>query len=400
MRIYLDYAAATPLLPVVREKMLPYLTEIYGNPSAIHHEGLVARQAIDHARQQVATMLGIKPTGVLFTGSGTESNNLAIIGHLEYLYKNGRSYRDMEVLTTRIEHPSLLVLVPELEARGVTVSYIPVDEQGCIDLSALPQLLSPKVVLVALAYANSEVGTIQPIKRLTRLVRAYEREYATSILVHLDAAQAPLWLPCNVAQLDVDLLALDAGKCSGPKGVGVLALRRPDILSPILFGGGQERGKRPGTENVAGIVGAGEALEQAGQGYAERAAAVALVRDQVLKSINEKLPEAIVNGGTGEERLPNNINISLPGFDTEYAVVYLDVHGIAASTKSACAGAGSGMSHVVLEMTHDVERSKSTLRLTLGPTTTLKEVLQALDCLRTYCDTMQAVQLAANSHSA
>jgi cysteine desulfurase len=390
-RIYLDYAAATPLMPSVRDKMLPFMNEYFGNPSAIHTEGQVARQAIDAARQQVATTLGIKPTGVLFTGSGTESNNLAIIGHVEYLYKNGRSYHDMEVITTRIEHPSLLVLIPELEARGVVVTFLPVGGDGMIDINTLPSLLSKKTVLVALAYANSEVGTIQPIKRLTRTVRSFERSNAVSILVHLDAAQAPLWLSCNLAQLDVDLLALDAGKCGGPKGVGILALRKPDVLSPILFGGGQERGKRPGTENVAGIVGAGEAIYQAGQNYTEYADVVGRVRDLALRAIVEKLPEAVVNGATGDNRLPNNINISLPGFDTEYAVVYLDAHGVAASTKSACAGAGSGMSHVVVEMSHDVSRAKSTVRLTLGPATKPNDVLKAVDLLRTYCDTMTVI---------
>jgi cysteine desulfurase len=389
--IYLDYAAATPLLPGVRDKMLPFMNEYFGNPSAIHKEGQIARQAIDVARQQVATTLGIKPTGVLFTGSGTESNNLAIIGHVEYLYKNGRSYHDMEVITTRIEHPSLLVLIPELETRGITVTFLPVDAEGMVNVQILPSLLSRKTVLVALAYANSEVGTIQPIKRLTRAVRSFERSNGTSIQVHLDAAQAPLWLSCNLAQLDVDLLALDAGKCGGPKGVGVLALRKPDILSPILFGGGQERGKRPGTENVAGIVGAGEAIYQAGLHYTELSDVVGRVRDLALRAIAEKLPEAVVNGATGDNRLPNNINFSLPGFDTEYAVVYLDAHGVAASTKSACAGAGSGMSHVVVEMSHDVLRAKSTVRLTLGPTTTTSDVLRAIDLVRTYCDTMKVV---------
>ena len=390
-RIYLDYAAATPLLPGVRDKMLPFMNEYFGNPSAIHREGQAARQAIDVARQQVATTLGIKPTGVLFTGSGTESNNLAIIGHVEYLYKNGRSYDDMEVITTRIEHPSLLVLIPELEARGITVTFLPVDADGVVNVPTLLSVLSRKTVLVALAYANSEVGTIQPIKRLTRIVRSFERSSGTSIQVHLDAAQAPLWLSCNLAQLDVDLVALDAGKCGGPKGVGVLALRKPDILSPILFGGGQERGKRPGTENVAGIVGTGEAIYQAGLHYIEQSDAVGRIRDLALQAIIEKLPEAVVNGAAGDNRLPNNINFSLPGFDTEYAVVYLDTHGVAASTKSACAGAGSGMSHVVVEMSHDVLRAKSTVRLTLGPTTTINDVLRAIDLLRTYCDTMKVV---------
>ena len=390
-RIYLDHAAATPLHPHVLEKMLPFLTEDYGNPSAIHTEGQVARQAIAEARQTVATLLGVKSQSILFTGSGTESNNLAILGHLEYLYQTGRSYSDMEIITTRIEHPSLLALVPVLEARGVKVNFLPVDECGVVILAALPELLNKKTALIALAYANSEVGTIQPIKRLVRQVRQYERQEGITITVHVDAAQAPLWLPCGLEQLGVDFLALDAGKCRGPKGVGILAAKRPKQLAPILFGGGQERGKRPGTENVAGIVGASEALKRAGEGYQVRAASVSKVRDEGLAWLTLRLPEAIVNGARGVDRLPNNLNISLPGFDTEYAVVFLDAHGVAASTKSACAGTGSGMSHVVVEMSHDVGRAKSTLRLTLGEETTKADIKHTLDLLVEYCAKMKTL---------
>lgn len=388
-RIYLDYAAATPLLPAVFAAMEPYLREQYGNPGAIHAEGETAKMAVKKARQDVAHVLGVQPGEIIFTGSGTESNNLAVLGHLDALHDTGRSYERMEVLTTEIEHPSLLALLPLLTKKGVRVRYVPVTETGVITRDALLSVLSPDTVLFACAYANSEIGTVQPVSRLVRTVRAYERETAQSIWIHLDAAQAPLWLPCARPRLGVDSLALDAGKCGGPKGVGILCVKDKTQLSPILYGGGQEGGLRPGTENVAGIVGAATALTVAQAEYEARAEEVSAVRDAALARLGDILPDAILNGSLGEERLANNINFSLPGFDTEYAVVWLNERGVAASTKSACAGAGSGRSQVVYVCTADDARARATIRLTMGAETALADLEFTFSTLASFCAKMR-----------
>ncbi len=389
LRIYLDYAAATPLSPKVLSAMLPYLGGIFGNPSAIHQEGQLAKQAVAEARVKIARTLRAREEEVIFTGSGTESNNLAILGHVEALHQAGRAYETMEVVTTQIEHPSILALVPVLESKGVRVKFVEVDEAGLILKTSLLSTLSKDTVLVALAYANSEIGTIQPVLRLVKQIKEHAKSAGTNIVVHLDAAQAPLWLPCQVAQLGVDLMALDAGKCNGPKGVGVLYVHHNTKLSPIFSGGDQERKLRPGTENVAGIVGAGEAIALAQLEYKKVSEDIAKLRDLAIDYLNKNLPEAIINGAVEESRLANNINFSLPGFDTEYAVVWLDAKGVAASTKSACAGAGGGISHVVLTCTGDDSRAGSTIRFTFGQDTKLEEVKYAIDCLKNFCEKMK-----------
>ncbi len=390
-RVYLDHAAATPLRKSVLRAMGPYLTTVFGNASAIHAEGAEARHAVEAARTDIARILGVKPDSVVFTGSGTESNNLAILGHLEQVRASGRSYSDMEVVTTAIEHPSILALIPVLTRLGVVVREAAVNEVGVLTRAGLKEVLTDKTVLVAFAYANSEIGTIQPVHQLVRFIREHEDACGTHIQIHLDAAQAPLYVPCTFQSLGVDSLALDAGKCGGPKGVGVLAVRDRHSLHPITHGGGQEGGLRPGTENVAGIVGAAVALKEAQATYGVRAASVSLVREAALSYLASVLPEAVVNGASGEARLPNNINFSLPGFDTEYAVVWLDTHGVSASTKSACAGAGGGISQVVSRSTNDEARARSTIRLTLGEETTQRDMEYAIDTVAAYCAKMRGL---------
>jgi cysteine desulfurase len=388
-RIYVDNAAATPIRAVVKEVMSPYLETNFGNPSAIHAEGVLARSAVESSRLKVARSLGIKTGGIVFTGSGTESNNLAILGYLEALHKSGKAYAEMEIVTTKIEHPSILALLPFLEQKGVKISFAPVNEFGTIETAPFVKLLSLQTVLVTFAYANSEVGVIQPVSRLARQVRQFEKEHNVEIMIHLDAAQVPLWLPCGPEQLGVDLLSLDAGKCCGPKGVGVLAMRKSFKLAPIMFGGGQEGGVRPGTENVMAIVGASEAISLATKNHEERADKVSELRDEIISIIGRELPDALINGPQAGDRLANNINLSLPGFDTEYAVIFLDSHGIASSTKSACAGAGSGMSHVVKELTGDEARARSTIRLSLGEDTTKEEMIYVVSVLVDYVAKMK-----------
>lgn len=390
-RVYLDYAAATPLSKSVFLAMKPFLTDTFGNASAIHHEGVLSRRAVEEARARIAAAVQVRPEYVTFTSGGTESNNLAIAGLIEKLYRGGRTHDGMEVVTTRIEHPSIMATMESLVRLGVIVKYVAVDEKGKIVLSDLKSLLNEKTVLFSCAYANSEIGTIQELHAIKKELAIVEKNFTSKIFFHLDAAQAPLWLSCQFDSLNVDLLALDVGKCNGPKGVGMLVRSKRVLIQETLFGGGQESGLRPGTENVAGMVGASVALSEAQHSFKRRAEKVAAVRDIGIKILLKQIPGALLNGPTGEDRLANNINISIPGLDTEFTAVVLDKHGFAVSTKSACAGAGGGESVVVKEISGDPARSRSTLRFSLSPETTVKNISDLAIVLQNHIAQMQTL---------
>jgi cysteine desulfurase len=390
-RVYLDYAAATPLKKEVLAAMRPYLTDVYGNASAIHKEGVGARQAVEEARERVGSALQVRPEFVTFTSGGTESNNIALVGVVEHLYAEGRAYGEMEIVTTRIEHPSVMETMKALESRGVVVKYVAVTAEGFVKLEELQSLLSPKTVLFSVAYANSEIGVVQKVRAIKKVLDTAEKRFSTKILFHIDGAQAPLWLSCQMEFVHADLLALDVGKCNGPKGVGILVQSRRAHVQSVLFGGGQERGVRPGTENVTGIVGASVALELAQKQYKVRAERVAQVRDAGIAHMLEQIPHAVLNGATGEDRLANNINISIPGLDTEFATVVLDKYGFAVSTKSACAGAGGGESVVVKEISGDPTCAQSTLRISLSPETTPKNLKDLTKVLKTHIEKMSSL---------
>lgn len=376
-RVYLDYAAATPVRPSVREAMERHFSDIFANPSAIHKEGREARRAVEESRETVGRILKIRREDVVFTSGGTESNNLAIFGVIEAVRTRGVQYEDMEIISTEIEHPSILQALNVCAQRGVVVRYAPVDKDGRMIMSAFQELLSEKTVLVTCAYANSEVGVVQDVKRITRMVRALGDARP---LVHLDASQAPLWLPLAMDMLGVDMMTLDAGKCYGPKGVGILAYRHTVALQPVVYGGDQEHGLRPGTENVPLIVGCAHALKIAHEDREARVSRMVELRDYFIDLLVKKIPQAVVNGSR-EHRIANNINISIPGIDGEFAVVTLDVQGVAVSTRSACAGGTGGGSHVVRVLTGDGERAASTIRCTLGEETTRRDIDRAVSVL-------------------
>lgn len=390
-RIYLDYAAATPLGEAAFLAMKPFLTEVYGNASAIHGEGVVARRAVEAARVRVANALQVRPEFVTFTSGGTESNNIALIGTVERLHSEGRAYDSMEVVTTRIEHPSVMEAMRALEVRGVVVRYVSVTEEGFVKLEELQTLLSKKTVLFSIAYANSEIGVVQKVRAIKKVLDTAEKKFDIKIFFHVDAAQAPLWLSCQMETVHADLLALDVGKCNGPKGVGILVQSRRAQVTSILFGGGQESGLRPGTENVTGMVGASVALEIAQRDFKVRAEKVSSVRDAGIEYILKEIPQAVLNGAVGEDRLANNINISIPSLDTEFATVVLDKHGFAVSTKSACAGAGGGESVVVKEISGDPARSRSTLRISLSPQTTFANIKALTAVLKSHIKKMSSL---------
>lgn len=387
-RVYLDYAAATPLLSTAKAAMLPYLTENFANPSAIYAEGQAARSAVDAARAKIAQTFQIRPEFVTFTSGGTEANNLAIRGAVMAAKKSGQDLSALEVITLKTEHPATLRTVEALAQRGVSVAYAPVDNTGLIKFEEFSELLSNKTVLVTIAYANSEIGVVQKLHTIRKVIRQAEEKFGTTILLHVDAAQAPLWLNCQFEALKADLVSFDASKCNGPKGVGVLLRSRRTELAPVTYGGGQEDGLRPGTENVAGVVGAAEAFAAAQTNWKERAAIVSGVRDVAIEYFLKEVPQAVLNGPTGDQRQANNINISIPGLDTEFATVVLDKHGFAVSTKSACSGAGGGESAVVREISGDPARAAATLRISLAPDTAVSVLEEMVQILKTHTDRM------------
>jgi cysteine desulfurase len=387
-RVHLDYASTTPVATEVFKAMRPYFSEVWANPSAIYKEGVCARKVVEDARTELARTLKIRPLDVTFTSGGTEANNLALIGVMEALHNEGKKYEDMEIVSTKIEHPSILETLKYLEKRGVSIVYVPIEEDGQININTFESLLNTKTVLVTFAYVNSEIGVVQDIKKITRIVRAWNESQKVHVYVHTDASQAPLWLSCELDRLGVDLMTLDAGKCYGPKGIGVLAHRHWVKLMPSMHGGGQEQGLRSGTENTALIVGCVKAIVRAQKNYEARSIATIRLREKLFALMEKEIPNAIVNGSR-EARVANNVNISLPGFDTEYAVIWLDSKGIATSTKSACGAKESTGSNVVREMTKDTERALSTLRFTLGEETNEADLIQTIKILKEHLALMK-----------
>lgn len=383
--IHLDYASTTPVRKEVLRVMLPYFSDEWANPSAIYKAGVQAREVVERARERVARMLRVRASGVLFTSGGTESNNHAILGTVEALHRMGRAYTDMEIVTTAIEHASILEACAVLREMGVTITYAPLTADGLIDYAEFKSLLSPRTALVTFAYVNSEIGVVQDVKRITRTVREVNKGQGTNIRVHLDSAQAPLWLPCEMDMLGVDMLSLDSGKCYGPKGAGVLALRHGVTLAPFMRGGGQEGGLRSGTENVPLIVGCAEALTRAQASWEVRSEKVRAIRDRMFSLLLSEIPGALINGSR-ESRVANNVNISIPGIESEFAVITLDYHGVNASTKSACGASSGSGSAVVRTLTSDDARATSTIRFTLGEETTKSDIETAVQVLKEHVE--------------
>lgn len=383
-RVYLDHAAATPVRKEVLAAMESFWRDEFGNPSSIHEEGYKAKQAVEAAREELARSLRVRQEDIIFTSGGTESNNLALKGTVRALKQ---SEHEVEIISTATEHPSIIKALEELEEEGVRVLYAPISEDGLVILNEFKNLLSPKTRLITIAYANSETGVVQDLSRLGRAIKEYEKENETKIIFHTDAAQGPLWLPCALDALFVDMMTLDAGKCGGPKGVGVLVKRPRAELKAVYGGGTQERSMRPGTEPVALIVGASKAIVLAQKEMEENAKTVSKMRDWWIKKLL-KLPNVVINGSL-DRRIANNVNISIPGFDTEFAVVSLDAKGVAASTKSACSGAGGGLSEVVMNMTGNEARAAATIRFTFSPTTAYSELKRATKALQEHLEKMQ-----------
>ncbi|MEK7575330.1 MAG: cysteine desulfurase family protein [Patescibacteria group bacterium] len=375
-RIYLDYASTTPLDPKVKKEMDRYFEMDFGNVGAIHKEGVIAGRALREARQKIALLLSAKPDEIVFTGSGTEANNIAIFGTVISLRRRGRSFKDLHFVTSTIEHSSVRECFKALEKQGASVNYVDVGSDGVIDPKSVASALRPNTALVSIMYANNEIGTVQPIREISQQIRNFAEVQSRKATVksfnrpifHSDASQAPLYLPLNTDSLGVDLMTLDGHKIYGPKGIGMLYVDRGVTLSPIMAGGGQERGVRSGTENIPSIVGLCKALELAVELREKESKRLSTLLDYALKLLAKKVSGAKLNGSV-EKRLPNNLNISIPGADSEFLVIALDRYGISASTKSSCLRDESE-SYVVKALGGDASLASSSLRFTFGRATT------------------------------
>ena len=375
--IYLDYASTTPLHPQVREAMLPYLEERFGNPSATYGLARQASEAIEAARDSVASLLGCRSTEVSFTSGGTESINTAIKGvaFAQQLARMGN-----HIITSAIEHHAVLHSCQYLEKFGFEITYLPVDSDGMVDPADAARAVNERTVLVSVMTANNEIGVVEPVAEIAQAVRERARQIDRRIPFHTDAVQAANALSLNVDELGIDLLSLSSHKFYGPKGSGVLYLRRGTPFLPQQSGGGQERQRRAGTENVAAIVGTARALELAQQNRAAYSEACCQLRDRLLDGILTRFPDATCNG-CRERRLPNNVNVSFPGADARDMLRRLDEAGIAASAGSACNEETLEPSHVLLAMDVPLQRAVGTLRLTVSPHTTEAEIDRLLALL-------------------
>ena len=375
--IYLDYASTTPLHPQVRGAMLPYLEERFGNPSATYGLARQASEAIEAARDSVASLLGCRSTEVSFTSGGTESINTAIKGvaFAQQLARMGN-----HIITSAIEHHAVLHSCQYLEKFGFEITYLPVDSDGMVDPADAAGAVNERTVLVSVMTANNEIGVVEPVAEIAQAVRERARQIDRRIPLHTDAVQAANALSLNVDELGIDLLSLSSHKFYGPKGSGVLYLRRGTPSLPQQSGGGQERQRRAGTENVAAIVGTARALELAQQNRAAYSEACCQLRDRLLDGILTRFPDATCNG-CRERRLPNNVNVSFPGTDARDMLRRLDEAGIAASAGSACNEETLEPSHVLLAMDVPLQRAVGTLRLTVSPHTTEAEIDRLLALL-------------------
>jgi len=387
-QVYLDHASITPTDRRVLKVIKKYYGMEYGNPSSIHSVGVKAKKVLEEARKKCAHFLRAHADEVIFTASGTEANVLAIVGIVRKLFENGRAYADMHIVTSRIEHQSVLEPVAELARLGVQVDYVRILPSGIFDLDDLKKKLRRETVLVSLMAVNNEIGTIQPIREIAKVVRHFRKENSKSPgerlpFFHTDASQAPLYLELDTNTLGVDLITLDGHKVYGPKGIGMLYVRRGTELVPSISGGGQEAGLRSGTENIPAIAGLAVALEIAERERAKESARLIILRDFAISEILSKIPGAILNGDQ-TNRLPNNINISIPDIDAEFLVLQLDTRGIQCSTKSSCLKDESE-SYVIRELGGESWRAKNSIRLSLGRSTTksdmkyvLKELIKAV----------------------
>jgi cysteine desulfurase len=388
-RVYLDHNATTPVEPEVLDAMLPYLSGEFGNAASIHTFGQRARAAVETAREQVAGLIGARPQEIVFTSGGTEADNHAIFGVVSALgsrraSKSANSDNDPDkrlsadhikhIITSSVEHEAVLNTCQALEKQGVAVSYLPVDEQGVVSPEALRAAIREETILITVMHANNELGTVQPLEEIGRIAADADVHF------HTDAVQSAGKIPIDVNALQLDLLSLSGHKFNAPKGIGALYVRGGTRLQQLLYGGHHQRGFRPGTENVAGIVGLGKAAELARKALAGDAARVSALRDLLEQGLLSRVPYARANGARSP-RTPNTTNITFPGIEGEALVIALDLKGLACSTGAACSSGAVEPSHVLTAIGLSPEDARASLRFSLGRHTTPAEIDFALQAV-------------------
>jgi cysteine desulfurase len=381
--IYLDHAATTPVDPAVLEAMLPFFTERFGNPSSIYSAGRDARAGMDWARGTLAKILNCLPREIVMTGGATEANNTAIHGVAWWHRLNGAGNH---IITSAVEHHAVLHVVEGLKVHGFDVTFVGADRFGVVDPEEVQSRIRPDTCLISVMYANNEIGSVQPVQQIARIARKH------GVTMHTDAVQAAGALPLDVEALGVDLLSLSAHKFYGPKGVGLLYVRRGTKVAWQQLGGGQENARRAGTENVPGIIGMAAGLTIAVEEMESRNAHALFLRDRLIERILERVPDASLNGHP-EHRLPNNVNISFVGVEGESILLDLDMHGIAASSGSACATGSTEPSHVLRAIGVSEEMAQGSLRLTVGKDNTTAEIDRAADVVATSVQRLREMKL-------
>jgi cysteine desulfurase len=367
--IYLDHAATTATDPEVLEAMLPYFHKHFGNPSSIYSMSRVSKNAIENAREIVANALGANPKEIVFTSSGSESDNFAIKGVALAKQQKGN-----HIITSSIEHHAVLYTCKFLEKNGFTITYLPVDQNGIVKLNELEKAITPQTILITVMHANNEIGTIQPIRQIGDIARNH------GITFHTDAVQTFGHIPVNVDDLNVNILSISGHKFYGPKGVGALYIRRGIKITPLIHGGDQERRRRASTENVPGIIGLGKAVEIAKKVMKSEAIRQTKLRDEFIRTILNNIDDARLNGHSSL-RLPNNVNISFEGIEGESILLNLDMEGIAASTGSACSSSSLEPSHVLLSTGLSHEFAHGSVRLSMGKHTTKDDLDHVIEVL-------------------
>ena len=382
-KVFLDYASTTPTDKKVVSSMLPFFTKNFANPSALYDEGLDTRVIINEARQKVARITQTKEDEVIFTGSGTESDNLGIIGVARAVAKKAK-IETPHIITTEIEHVAVLQACRQLETERFEVTYLPVDENGLVSAKDVVAEMRPETILVSVMLANNEIGTVLPVRQIGVEISRYKKEAGRIVsdfpYLHCDASQAPNYLNINVDRLGVDLLTLDSSKIYGPKGVGCLIKKSYVPAESILYGGGQEDGLRPGTENVAGIIGFVHALEITTEMQELESDRLSKLQEYFIEKITKEIPTAQLNGSL-KNRLPNNVNICISGLNAEFAVIQLNELGICCAAMTACKNlSGEISSYVVKSLGNGCE--KSSLRLTMGRDTVKKDIDKAVAAIK------------------
>lgn len=372
--VYLDHAATTPMNPQVLEAMEPYWTTVFGNPSTLYRPGRLAKDALDGARAKIAELLHARPEEIIFTGSGTESDNMAIFGACRMFQNKGAKH----LITVATEHHAILHSFEALERDGWEVTYLPVDEDGIVAVSQVREAIRADTLLISVMHVNNEIGVIQPIEEIGVLVKEIRRGRSEAknqlpLYFHTDAAQAAGCLDLNVDRLGVDLLSLNGGKIYGPKGVGCLYMRRGVSLKPIIYGGGQEKNLRSGTENIPGIIGLAKAFEIACADREKENARLIELRDYFIHRLVNEIPKTVLNGHA-TKRAPNNVNVSVLDIEGEAVILYLDAKGVYITTGSACTSTTLDPSHVILALGKPYEYAHSSLRFTFGRKTTKEDL--------------------------